>query len=476
LELPGWKRFRAMAKQKKKLFRMANQAKLKSFRTAPRYMYGFEIPRNIAHAIRLDTAGGHTKWRDSTVLEMAQLAEYDVFTDKGIDGDPGPDFSKIRIHLVYAVKHDGRHKARLIADGHLTAVAVDSVYSGVVSLKGLRLLLFLSKLNDMQTWATDIGNAYLEAISAEKVYILAGPKFGELKGHILVIYKALYGLRSSGVRWYERFSRVMKAEGFTYCKLEPEIWMRSSADSTKYKYVGVYVDDLAMAMDDPKAFLDILITKYNFKLKGSGEISFHLGCDFFCDEDGTLCMKPEKYISKMVQGYEQMFGCTPKRNIYSPLEKGDHPKLDTSDLCDSTETHKYQSLIGSLQWAVSIGRIDITTTVMTLSSFRAVPRKGRLEHAKRVVSYVAKFKESTIRFRTQEPDYSNITALAYDWECKYNEALEDTPTDAPTPLGKFGVIATHVDANLCHDLVRGKSVSGILHWLNGTPIDWFSKK
>ncbi len=167
-------------------------------------------------------------------------------------------------------------------------------------------------------------------------------------------------------------------------------------------------------------------------------------------------MKPEKYISKMVQGYEQMFGCTPKRNVYSPLEKGDHPELDTSDLCDGTETQQYQSLIGSLQWAVSIGRIDITTAVMTLSSFCAVPRKGHLERAKRVVSYVAKFKESTIRFRTQEPDYSDIPALAYDWECKYSEVVEDIPTDTPTPLGKFVVIATHVDANLCHDFVTGK--------------------
>jgi hypothetical protein len=122
-----------------------------------------------------------------------------------------------------------------------------------------------------------------------------------------------------------------------------------------YEYVGVHVDDLALAMDDPKAFRDILINKYDFKLKGSGGISFHLGCGFFRDEDGTLCMKPEKLISKMIQGYEQMFGCTPKRNIYAPLEKGDHPELDTSDLCGSTETHKYQSLIKSLQWAVSIG-------------------------------------------------------------------------------------------------------------------------
>jgi hypothetical protein len=49
---------------------------------------------------KLDIAGGHTKWRDKAGLEIAQLAKYDVFTNKGIDGDPGPDFNKIRLHLV----------------------------------------------------------------------------------------------------------------------------------------------------------------------------------------------------------------------------------------------------------------------------------------------------------------------------------------------------------------------------------------
>jgi hypothetical protein len=85
LEHDGWKRFKSIAKQQKKLFCMANQAELRSFRMAPRYMYGFKIPRDYSHAVRLDSQSGHTKWQDCTVLEMAQLADYDVFTDKGIE-------------------------------------------------------------------------------------------------------------------------------------------------------------------------------------------------------------------------------------------------------------------------------------------------------------------------------------------------------------------------------------------------------
>ena len=96
--------------------------------------------------------------------------------------------------FVFDVKHDGHHKSRIVADGHLTEVPLDSVYSGVVSLCRICLLVFLAKLNNLDIWATDIGNAYLEAEMQEMVYIIAGPEFGELEGHILIIFKALYGL------------------------------------------------------------------------------------------------------------------------------------------------------------------------------------------------------------------------------------------------------------------------------------------
>ena len=53
------------------------------------------------------------------------------------------------------------------------------------------MVTFLSELNGMELWATNIGNAYLEAYTAEKLFIVAGPEFGELKGHMLIISKAL---------------------------------------------------------------------------------------------------------------------------------------------------------------------------------------------------------------------------------------------------------------------------------------------
>ena len=164
------------------------------------------------------------------------------------------------------MKHDGRHKARLVADGHLTDVPLESVYSGVVSLKGFHLCVFPAKLNGMETWATDIGNAYLEAKTKEKLVIVAGPEFGELEGHLVRVHKALYGLRTSRLRWHERFSAVLKELSFFQCKLEPDIWMRPHGDV--YEYLAVYVDDLALVMKNPKGFVALLEHKVQIQIQG----------------------------------------------------------------------------------------------------------------------------------------------------------------------------------------------------------------
>ena len=478
LELPGWKRFARLARRNQKMLRMVNQAKLRSYRRVPKYMYGYQVPNDYKEALRFDEQNKNTKWQDSTAAELAQIDEYETFTDKGHkDKTNAPDgYKKIRVHLIYAVKHDGRHKARLVADGHLTDVPLESVYSGVVSLRGIRLIIFLAELNGMETWAADVGNAYLEAKTSERVYIIAGPEFGEREGHIMVIFKALYGLRSSGKMWSQRFSDCLREMGFVPSKAEPQLWMRKNGD--KWEYIGTYVDDLCASLRDPQATMDILTGKYGFKLKGVGPIVFHLGCDFWHEDDGTFCYAPKKYLEKMMDGYTRMFGEAPSsNNISSPLEKGDHPELDTSEFLDEEGQQKYQSIIGSMQWAISLGRFDLSVAIMTLSAYRASPRKGHLDRAKRIYSYLAKMRHATIRVRTNEPDYSGLPEQDNDWTyTAYGNVKEQIPHDLPEPLGNYVTLTHYFDANLYHDLLTGRSVTGVLHFLNQTPIDWYAKK
>jgi hypothetical protein len=111
----------------------------------------------------------------------------------------------------------------MVADCHLTDIPLESVYSSVVSLRGLQIITFLSELNGLDLWVTDIGNAYLEAFIMERNYIVAGPEFGQLEGYYLIIVKALYGLRMSGLHWHERFANCLHNEGFSPCKAKPDI-------------------------------------------------------------------------------------------------------------------------------------------------------------------------------------------------------------------------------------------------------------
>jgi hypothetical protein len=79
--------------------------------------------------------------------------------------------------------------------------------------------------------------------------------------------------------------------------------------------------------------------------------------------------------------------------------------------------------------------------------------------------------------RTEEPDYSDLPDMKYDWSRSvYGELFEVLPTDAPPPLGNHVTLTHYVDANLMHDVITGRSVTGILHLANKTPLDWYSKK
>jgi len=92
------------------------------------------------------------------------------------------------------------------------------------------MLAFLGELIGLEVWSTDIGNAYLETCTREKVYIIAGAEFGDREGHVLIISKALYGLHSSGLRWSERLADVLWSMGFFPSKAEKDIWMCDKGD------------------------------------------------------------------------------------------------------------------------------------------------------------------------------------------------------------------------------------------------------
>jgi hypothetical protein len=229
-------------------------------------------------------------------------------------------------------------------------------------------------------------------------------------------------------------------------------------------------------MKDPGAYCKILKDKFGFKLKGDGPISYHLGMNYIRDKDGILRQQPIQYIDKMVVTFHQIFNVPPKK-YKTPLEKGDHPEIDTSEFLDADGVKNYLTMIGQLQWCVSLGRIDIFSACVTMSTFRITPRKGHLERLKRIYGYLYETKNAAIRVRTEEPDYSDFPDQVHDWAHSiYGEVKEDIPDNIPQPLGQSVVLTHYVDANLYHDMVTGRALTAILHLINQTPFDWYCKR
>ena len=192
LKLPGWKQFRRRARNKKTLARKVNQLKKQHKRFTPVFMYGVELPRNWEGVRRLDQENGNTKWADSEQLEIKQLFDYEFAKDRGkleASGPPLEAYTKIWCWMIYAVKHDGWHKARYVAGGHLTKEPDESVYSSVVSLWSLRIIILAAELNRLELYQADVGSAYLEALTGELIYFKAGKEFAHLgmEDHILIL-------------------------------------------------------------------------------------------------------------------------------------------------------------------------------------------------------------------------------------------------------------------------------------------------
>ena len=100
-----------------------------------------------------------------------------------------------------------------------------------------------------------------------------------------------------------------------------------------------------------------------------------------------------------------------------------------------------------------------------------------MDRLKRSYSYAIKTKNYAIRFRTDQPDYSFLPDQDFDWTYSvYGNVQEILPDDIPESLGEALTATTTMDANLNHCLATGKSLTGCLHFVNKTPVDWYSKK
>mmetsp|Transcript_11237 Transcript_11237/g.16168 ORF Transcript_11237/g.16168 Transcript_11237/m.16168 type:complete len:1367 (+) Transcript_11237:2028-6128(+) len=463
-------------KRKDRLIKMARSHRLKIG-----YKFGLRIPDSVEEALDIDRENGNTLWQDAIAKEMQNV--YVAF-DVRSESQAPPGYRLIPHRIIFEIKMDFTRKARLVAGGHKTDPPAQLTYSSVVSRESVRIGFLIAAMYDLEPLAADIGNAYLNAATKEKYYIITGPEFGALEqGKIAVIVRALYGLKSSGAMWRAHFAATLRDLGFTSSLADPDVWMRPSTlpqdQQEYYEYILVYVDDLLVVSHRGQELLDLLTDKYQYRLKDVGPPQRYLGAIVGrYDKNGTKTwyLSAKDYLTKALPIVEEHYGTLNKAKADTPLPPKYHPEDDKSPFLKDDEIALYQSFIGTLRWAVELGRIDLTFGVSLMSRFSNAPREDHMQKLLWMFTYVKRHLESKLVFDPFTRDWSHYQFLNHDWSEFYPDAMETIPSNAPEPRGRAVQINMFCDAAHANDHVTRRSTTGFIIFLQGTPILWYSKR
>ena len=468
----------------KKIHRLIKVQKSRQVRKG--YKFGIRIPTSVEEALALDKENGNTLWYDAIVKEVGNVRIAFEILDE--NKKPPPGYKKVLLMMIFDIKMDFTRKARLVARGDLTDPPSTLTYSSVVSRESVRIAFLVASMNGLEIMMFDVGNAYLNAFTSEKLYCIAGKEFGDEEGRLMIIRRALYGLKSSGAAYRAHFAQTLSDLGFKSCQADPDVWMRPATNDKGfdyYEYILTYVDDCLVVSHNPKRIIDSLQNEYKYRLKDIGEPTRYLGAQIERHTLNGQChawsMSASLYLKQAIIEIERLWGnlssLFPRQTLDTPMLAGSHPELDDSKFLNDDETHLYQSYIGILRWAVELGRVDLAHSAGVMARFSAAPREGHMVDVMRIFAYCKKHPDSKLVFDPLVKDFDDVEWVQHDWKQFYPDINgEVLPSWQPKALGHEVQINIFCDAAhaTCHTTRR--STTGIIIFINGAPISWYSKR
>ena len=460
-------------------------AKVKSKYWLRTHKFGIRIPKTVQEAKQLDQQNGDHLWWEAICKEMKNVR----IAFEEFDGDVNnlKGYQHIDCHMIFDVKmgENFRRKARMVAGGHKTTTPSTLTYSSVVSRDSVRIILTTAALNGLSTLACDIQNAYLTAPCREKIWTTAGNEFGSDAGKKMLVVRALYGLKTSGAAFRAFLAETLYDIGYKPSIADPDVWMRPAIKSGGFKYweyILCYVDDVLAVSHDPMNTMKGIQSKFKLKDDKMEKPDVYLGAELSSmdNERGDECwaMSSDKYCAAMVANIEDILakkGLRLPSRCNMPIKHGYRPEMDCTAELKADGLQWYQEMIGSLRWAVEIGRVDILLETAIMSKHLALPREGHLEQVLHIMGYLKKHKKLRLMFDSSHPTVSEKWFQKYDWFDFYRNAREAIPPNMPEQRGNSVIVTCFVDANHAGDQSDRKSQTGVLIFINRSPIHWYSK-
>ena len=418
------------------------------------------IPNTYQEALASPDAD---KWREAINKELASHYTMTTWSTKPIvTSDRNILNNAITTRWVFAIKSDGRYKARLVARGDRQSPSTYSeVYSPTLRAEIARSIFSLSVSRHWHLHQYDFTTAYLNSTLDTDVYIYAPAGFKSSVANVnsgeRVLYKlnrGLYGLKQAGRLWHSLLSSTLEEIGFIKSSAFPSAFIKK-VNGKVVATIGLFVDDMIFAaenLDDIENTIKHLKSKYELKEITAGEDGNNkfLGIDVRItrDVDGRVnevILSQKKYI----EDYVADIGMVVSKTFNTPLPpnfyfdpKGKDKELHLPDKQLRAAQTKYRSAIGTLNYMSVMTRPDITYAVNYLARFADFPHPVLVNMVDRLIAYALSTSGLSLRYS------------------------RDNNADP---------ITCYTDSDYAQDPITRKSMNAFIIYTNGHLVHWKSK-
>ena len=353
-----------------------------------------------------------TKWSHAMQDEYDSLVRNDTWIEVPESEAVASGTTILTCRWVFDLKRnaDGnvvRYKARLTARGFMQKYGIDytDTYASVAQLKSFRLLMAIAVVRDLDVYAYDISCAFTYAPLKEQVYMRAPEGFPSSPGTVLLLKKALYGLKNAPKAWQETLMKVFVAAGFIRMLNDQCVLRRGDS------FLLVWVDDILCFTSDLAVHLEVTgILESHFKTSDLGAVELYLGIQIERTED-TIMLHQSTYVARILE----RFGMSAAKPgpvpavCQLPVQLAHDASGENFD-----KSVPYREAVGSLWYAANCTRPDITFATNAVAQYSQSYGTVQWTAVKRIFRYLCGTVNRGIVF-TKSKGLQIVTYCDSDW-------------------------------------------------------------
>jgi hypothetical protein len=375
------------------------------------------------------------------------------------------DAEMLPLMWVYTNKFDEdgyflKAKARLVVRGDLQVQWGDT-YAATLAAKTFRALIAMATRFGLLMFQYDAMNAFLNARVPRKLYCNAPEGFTNQFGPLLLLRRALYGLKEAPLLWYQDLAKTLHNLGLKQIPNTPCLFANDDL------IVFFYVDDIVVLVHPSKLvkhkeFQDRLFKQY--ELRSMGQLNWFLGIRVVRDiSQHSIWLIQDSFIDKVTAKYNLMEGAT----TLPEFPMGDTQLQPHTGVVDEALKKRYQQLVGSMAYISVFTRPDISLTHSILSRYLTSPGEQHLRAAIHAWRFLIRTRNLALKASASTRDSTGYTVTSATPKI----ITHTTFNHGPEPIF-FGAS----DASFADDPTTRTSSDGYLFKLFGMPIDWKATK